>query len=59
MGASSRLIATLRAGEPISIMGPTGVRAKIPQDGETVIIIGGRMGGCLYSRCGTGIAGCR
>jgi NADPH-dependent glutamate synthase beta subunit-like oxidoreductase/NAD(P)H-flavin reductase len=43
-GASSRLFATFKPGDPISIMGPTGVRATIPQDHETVMVIGGRMG---------------
>ncbi len=43
-GASSRLCATFRAGEPISLMGPTGVRTTIPNGGETVMVIGGRLG---------------
>ncbi len=43
-GASSRLFATFKVGDPISIMGPTGVRTTIPQDHETVMVIGGRMG---------------
>ncbi len=43
-GASSRLFATLKEGTPISVMGPTGVRAKIPHDNETTMYIGGRMG---------------
>lgn len=42
-GASSRLIATLKPGKPIALMGPTGVRTKIPQDQETVLIVGGRL----------------
>lgn len=42
-GASSRLFATMKAGQAIALMGPTGVRAKIPHDKETVMIIGGRM----------------
>jgi NADPH-dependent glutamate synthase beta subunit-like oxidoreductase/NAD(P)H-flavin reductase len=43
-GASSRLVATLRPGEPVALMGPTGVRATIPAGGETVLFIGGRHG---------------
>ena len=43
-GASSRLFATFKPGDPISIMGPTGVRTTIPQDHETIMVIGGRMG---------------
>lgn len=42
-GVSSRLMATFKVGEPIAIMGPTGVRTKIPQDHETVLIVGGRL----------------
>jgi NADPH-dependent glutamate synthase beta subunit-like oxidoreductase/NAD(P)H-flavin reductase len=43
-GASSRLCATFRPGEPISLMGPTGVRTRIDEGGETVMVIGGRLG---------------
>jgi len=42
-GASSRLCATFRAGEPVVLMGPTGIRTKLPEGGETVMIIGGRL----------------
>ncbi len=42
-GASSRLFATLKENEPLALMGPTGVRTKIPQDQETILIIGGRL----------------
>ncbi|MBX9587224.1 MAG: FAD-dependent oxidoreductase [Gammaproteobacteria bacterium] len=43
-GASSRLFAMFKPGDPISIMGPTGVRTEIPKDRGTVMVIGGRMG---------------
>lgn len=42
-GASSRLCATFRAGEPISLMGPTGSRTQIKEGSETVMVIGGRL----------------
>ncbi len=43
-GASSRLVATLKKGQPISVMGPTGCRTKIPEGGpKTIAIIGGSM----------------
>lgn len=42
-GVSSRLFATLKENDPISIMGPTGVRTKIPQDQETILVLGGRL----------------
>jgi NAD(P)H-flavin reductase len=38
--ATAKLCATLQPGEPVSLMGPTGVRAKIPTEHETVLIIG-------------------
>ncbi|MDP2708261.1 MAG: hypothetical protein Q8O70_12280, partial [Burkholderiales bacterium] len=43
-GASSRLVAALQPGEPVALMGPTGVRASIPDGGETMLFIGGRHG---------------
>jgi hypothetical protein len=43
-GASSRLVALLKPGEPVALMGPTGVRATIPDGGETILFIGGRHG---------------
>ncbi|HSW52066.1 MAG TPA: FAD-dependent oxidoreductase [Sulfuricaulis sp.] len=43
-GASSRLVAGLQPGEPVALMGPTGVRATIPDGGETILFIGGRHG---------------
>ncbi|MGB6977162.1 MAG: FAD-dependent oxidoreductase [Gammaproteobacteria bacterium] len=42
-GASTRLFATWRPGQFISLMGPTGVRTKIPRNQETVLVIGGRL----------------
>lgn len=38
--ASAKLCATLKPNEPVALMGPTGVRAKIPSEHETVLIIG-------------------
>lgn len=38
--ASAKLCATLKPNEPISLMGPTGVRAKISKEHETILIIG-------------------
>ena len=43
-GASTRLVSTFQINQPISLMGPTGVRTKIPQNKETILIIGSRMG---------------
>jgi NADPH-dependent glutamate synthase beta subunit-like oxidoreductase/NAD(P)H-flavin reductase len=44
VGASSRLCATFRPGDPISLMGPTGVSTKIDDGSKTVMVIGGRLG---------------
>ena len=38
--ATAKLCATLKPGDPVSLMGPTGVRAKIPTEHETVLIMG-------------------
>lgn len=42
-GASTRLVALFQENQPVSLMGPTGARTKIPNDKETVLIIGGRL----------------
>lgn len=42
-GVSSRLVATFTEGEQLAVMGPTGVRSKIPTGRETVMILGGTM----------------
>ncbi len=39
-GASSKLCALLKTGEPVSLMGPTGVRARLAEHPETVLIAG-------------------
>lgn len=51
-GASSKLCATLKPGDPVSLMGPTGVRGKIKADGETVLIIGNQLSIALLSSYG-------
>lgn len=38
--ASAKLCATLKHGDQVTLMGPTGVRAKLPTSGETILIIG-------------------
>ncbi|PMB54645.1 hypothetical protein CLERM_055 [Coxiella-like endosymbiont] len=43
-GASSRLVATLKPGQPISIMGPTGCYSKIfTESQKNIMIIGGSL----------------
>lgn len=39
--ATAKLCATLKHNEPVSLMGPTGVRSKVPEEHETILIIGG------------------
>jgi NADPH-dependent glutamate synthase beta subunit-like oxidoreductase/NAD(P)H-flavin reductase len=46
MGTSSRLIATLRAGDPVVLMGPTGAPTEIPER-ETVLLAGGGLGNAV------------
>lgn len=43
-GASSRVVATFQPGQAVSLMGPTGCKAKIPPEGKkTSMFIGGSM----------------
>src|SRR5207248_4532269 len=46
MGASSRLCALLRPGEPVVVMGPTGAPSVIPR-GEDVVLCGGGLGNAV------------
>jgi NADPH-dependent glutamate synthase beta subunit-like oxidoreductase/NAD(P)H-flavin reductase len=46
MGGSSRLVAHLRPGEPVVVMGPTGTPTEIPA-GEAVILCGGGLGNAV------------
>lgn len=46
MGVSSRLCATLKPGEPIIVMGPTGAPSETPGN-ETVLLVGGGLGNAV------------
>lgn len=46
MGASSRLLAALKVGEQVVVMGPTGTPTEIPS-GETVLLAGGGLGNAV------------
>jgi NADPH-dependent glutamate synthase beta subunit-like oxidoreductase/NAD(P)H-flavin reductase len=46
MGTSSRLLTTLKPGEPVVLMGPTGAPTEIP-DNETVLLAGGGLGNAV------------
>ncbi len=54
-GASSKLCATFRPGDPVSLMGPTGIRAKISHEHETVLIIGNQLSFPLLKSYGTAL----
>ncbi len=54
-GASSRLVATLQPGDPVLLMGPAGVRTKIPEGGETVLVVGGRRAAAALLSVGTAL----
>ncbi|MBT7647820.1 MAG: FAD-dependent oxidoreductase [Alphaproteobacteria bacterium] len=51
MGGSSDLMAKLRPGEPVILMGPTGTPTQTPP-GETVLLIGGGLGNAVLFSIG-------
>jgi len=54
-GISSQLCSLLKPGEPVSLMGPTGIRAKISDEHETVLIIGDQLSLPLLQSYGTAL----
>jgi NAD(P)H-flavin reductase len=46
LGVSSRLVAYLKKGEPVVVMGPTGTPTEIP-DGQNVLLLGGGLGNAV------------
>jgi NAD(P)H-flavin reductase len=46
MGTSSRLVAYLKPGEPVVVMGPTGAPTEIPEN-EHVVLLGGGLGNAV------------
>ncbi|MGE5640866.1 MAG: FAD-dependent oxidoreductase [Clostridia bacterium] len=51
MGGSADLLAYLRPGEPVILMGPTGTPTEIPH-GETVVLVGGGLGNAVLFSIG-------
>jgi NADPH-dependent glutamate synthase beta subunit-like oxidoreductase/NAD(P)H-flavin reductase len=51
MGGSADLLAYLRPGEPVILMGPTGTPTEIPR-GETVVLAGGGLGNAVLFSIG-------
>ena len=54
-GTSTKVCATLKPGELVSLMGPTGVRAKLSHQQETVLILGDVMSLPLLKSYGTAL----
>lgn len=54
-GASSKLCATFRKNDPVSLMGPTGVRAKVSLERETILIIGNQSSLAILSSYGNAL----
>lgn len=42
-GTSSKICSMLKINEPVSFMGPTGVRSKLPEDRQHILIVGGQL----------------
>jgi len=51
MGASTRICATLKPGDPVVVMGVTGTPTEIPT-GETVVLVGGGLGNAVLFSIG-------
>ena len=51
MGGSSDLCATLKPGEPVILMGPTGTPTEIPKN-DTVTLVGGGLGNAVLFSIG-------
>jgi NADPH-dependent glutamate synthase beta subunit-like oxidoreductase/NAD(P)H-flavin reductase len=51
MGGSADLLAYLKPGEPVVLMGPTGTPTEIPR-GETVVLAGGGLGNAVLFSIG-------
>jgi NADPH-dependent glutamate synthase beta subunit-like oxidoreductase/NAD(P)H-flavin reductase len=54
-GASSKICSTFKVGDPVSLMGPTGIRNKIAQEHETVLLIGHQLSLALLTSYGSAL----
>jgi NADPH-dependent glutamate synthase beta subunit-like oxidoreductase/NAD(P)H-flavin reductase len=54
-GASSKICSTFKVGDPVSLMGPTGIRNKIAQEHETVLLIGHQLSLALLTSYGAAL----
>ena len=58
LGVSSRLVAYLKKGEPVVVMGPTGAPTVIPER-QRVLLLGGGLGNAVLFSIAKGNAGRR
>ncbi|MFI5301792.1 MAG: pyridine nucleotide-disulfide oxidoreductase, partial [Polyangiales bacterium] len=60
MGSSSRLCSTLKKGQPVVLMGPTGAPTEIPEN-ENVVLAGGGLGNAVLFSIGRALRqrGCK
>jgi NADPH-dependent glutamate synthase beta subunit-like oxidoreductase/NAD(P)H-flavin reductase len=54
-GASTKLCATFKPGDPVALMGPTGVRGKISHESETVLLVGSQLSIALMQSYGAAL----
>jgi NADPH-dependent glutamate synthase beta subunit-like oxidoreductase/NAD(P)H-flavin reductase len=54
-GASSKICATFKVSDPVSLMGPTGIRNKIAQEHETILLFGNQLSIALLKSYGTAL----
>lgn len=54
-GATTKICSTFQVGEQVSLMGPTGARAKVATEHETVLIIGNQISIATLSSYGTAL----
>lgn len=54
-GTSSKLCSTFKPNEPVSLMGPTGIRAKVSLEQETILIIGNQLSLSLVNSYGAAL----
>jgi NADPH-dependent glutamate synthase beta subunit-like oxidoreductase/NAD(P)H-flavin reductase len=54
-GTSSKICSTFRVGDPVSLMGPTGVRNKIAEEHETILLVGNQLSIALLNSYGAAL----
>jgi NADPH-dependent glutamate synthase beta subunit-like oxidoreductase/NAD(P)H-flavin reductase len=54
-GTSSKICSTFQVGDPVSLMGPTGVRNKIAHEHETILLVGSQLSIALLNSYGAAL----